>query len=71
MVEHDAGIQQPPSVAEQGRRLEEKFTALVEAAYGSARTRAIIGLVDRLDALTDIGELGAACFHETANVAVN
>ncbi len=64
-AEHDAGIADA-SVTEQGRRLEEKFMALVEPLYGAARTRAIIGLVDRLDSLSDIGELNAACGHETA-----
>ena len=65
VAEHDAGIA-APDVAEQGRRLREKFTALVEPLYGTARTKAIIGLVDRLDSLRDIGELTAACGFETA-----
>ena len=64
-AEHDAGIADP-SVTEQGRRLEEKFTALVEPLYGPAKTRTIIGLVNRLDSLSDIGELNAACGYETA-----
>jgi 2-methylcitrate dehydratase PrpD len=64
-IEHDAGIADP-SVSRQSQRLQEKFTALVEPLYGTARTRAIIGLVDRLDGLSDIGELARACEAETA-----
>ena len=69
-AEHDAGIADP-SVARQGRRLEEKFTALVEPLYGTAKTRMIIGLVNRLDALSDIGELAAVCGSETAKIAAH
>ena len=69
-VEHDAGIA-APDVGEQGRRLREKFTSLVEPLYGAARTRVIIGLVDRLDSLANIGELTAACAAETAMTAAH
>lgn len=68
-VEYDAGIA-AASVSEQGRRLEEKFTALVEPLYGASRTKAIIALVNRLDSLDDVGDLAAACSSETAIVSV-
>ncbi len=64
-AEHDAGIA-APDVAAQGKRLREKFTALVEPLYGTARTREIIELVGRLDNLSDVGQLAAACRPETA-----
>jgi 2-methylcitrate dehydratase PrpD len=63
-VEHDAGIP-AASVAEQGRRLEEKFMALVEPLYGKARAKKITKLVGRLEEIEDIGDLMRACAPAT------
>jgi 2-methylcitrate dehydratase PrpD len=57
---HDAGIP-ADDVAEQGRRLAEKFTSLAEPVLGSARTRDLIGEIDRLDALSDLRGLMRLC----------
>ncbi len=64
-AEHDAGIA-ATDIAGQGQRLVEKFTALVEPLYGTTRCSEIIALVNRLDELTDVGTLAAACRAETA-----
>lgn len=64
-AEHDAGIA-ATDIAGQGQRLVEKFTALVEPLYGTTRCSEIIALVNRLDELTDVGPLAAACRAETA-----
>ncbi len=55
---HDSGI---PStdVADQGRRLEEKFNALVEPVLGSNRASALISDIARFEALGDVRNLMA------------
>ena len=45
---YDAGV--PASdIAEQGRRLEEKFSSLAEPILGGAKTRDLIGEIGRID----------------------
>jgi 2-methylcitrate dehydratase PrpD len=57
---HDAGV--PASdIAEQGRRLEEKFVALADPILGGARTRDLIGEIGRLDALPDMRGVMGLC----------
>ena len=48
-------------VADQGRRLEEKFTALVEPIRGRGRAADLLGEINRLDALKDVRGLMALC----------
>jgi 2-methylcitrate dehydratase PrpD len=55
---HDAGIP-ATEAADQGRRLEEKFTGLVEPVLGSQRCNALISKIDGFEALGDIRELMA------------
>ena len=57
---HDSGI---PSddVADQGKRLEEKFNALVEPVLGANRSSALISDIGRFEELGDIrGLMGLA-----------
>jgi 2-methylcitrate dehydratase PrpD len=57
---HDAGV--PASdVAEQGRRLAEKFTSLAEPVLGAAKTRDLISEIDRFDALGDLRGVMRMC----------
>jgi 2-methylcitrate dehydratase PrpD len=57
---HDSGV--PASdIAEQGRRLEEKFTSLAEPILGTAKTRDVIGEVSRFDALSDVRGIIRRC----------
>jgi 2-methylcitrate dehydratase PrpD len=50
---HDAGV--PTSdIDEQGRRIEEKFIALVEPILGGAKTRDLLGEIGRFEALRDL-----------------
>lgn len=53
---HDAGV---PSadVGAQGRRLAEKFDALVDPVLGGERTAALRGAIEGLDGLADAGEV--------------
>jgi 2-methylcitrate dehydratase PrpD len=53
---HDAGV---PSadIAAQGERLGAKFDALAEPVLGAARARELRSAIDRLDALSDAGEI--------------
>jgi 2-methylcitrate dehydratase PrpD len=53
---HDAGI---PSadIAAQGERLAAKFDALAEPVLGTARARELRRAIDRLDTLSDSGEI--------------
>ena len=53
---HDAGV--PSSdLREQGRRLEAKFTSLAAPVLGAARAREVLERVQRLEELSDVGEL--------------
>ena len=57
---HDSGV--PASdVAEQGRRLAEKFTSLAEPILGGAKTRDLIGEIGRFDALSDLHGMMKLC----------
>jgi 2-methylcitrate dehydratase PrpD len=59
-AQHDAGV--PASdTTEQGRRLEEKFAALVEPILGTDRTTALITEISRLEALGDVRSLLDMC----------
>jgi 2-methylcitrate dehydratase PrpD len=57
---HDAGVP-AADVLEQGKRLEQKFHALVDPILGAARAREIVGLVGRFDNLADTRALAKAC----------
>lgn len=59
-AEHDSGVA-ATDVGEQGRRLQEKFAALVEPRFGVDRSRQLIACVSRLDALADFRELMRLC----------
>jgi 2-methylcitrate dehydratase PrpD len=63
-LDYDAGVP-TTNVDEQGRRLEEKFRALVEPLYGRLRTARIIDIVHSLDTLRNIRELVDACAAPT------
>lgn len=59
-AEHDSGM--PASdVAAQGRRLEEKFLALVEPAFGTARSGQLVERIRGLEALPDVRALMQLC----------
>ena len=57
---HDAGIP-AADVAEQGRRLEEKFTALADPILGANRVSRLLGAVAELDRAPNVKELMALC----------
>jgi 2-methylcitrate dehydratase PrpD len=57
---HDAGIP-APDVDEQGRRLAEKFDALVAPLVGAERAAALRDKIARLDEVADVGELTELC----------
>jgi 2-methylcitrate dehydratase PrpD len=59
-AKYDAGIP-AADVAEQGRRLVQKFHALVDPILGAGRARQIVDHVQRLDTLPDLRGLGALC----------
>jgi len=52
----DAGIPNP-DIADQGRRLAEKFDALATPVVGTARARELREAVAGLDRLADVGVL--------------
>ncbi len=59
-AQYDSGV--PASdVADQGRRLEEKFAALVEPILGRGKAGDLLGAIDRLDTLADLRGLTALC----------
>jgi 2-methylcitrate dehydratase PrpD len=59
-AQHDAGI--PASdVAQQGRRLEAKFAALVDPVLGTDRTARLIADIARMEHLPDLRGMLAAC----------
>jgi 2-methylcitrate dehydratase PrpD len=57
---HDSGVP-AADVAEQGRRLEEKFTVLVEPILGRGRAADLMGEIGRLDTRQDLRGLMALC----------
>ena len=57
---YDAGVP-AADVMEQGRRLEQKFHALVDPILGNARAREIVRLVKDFDSLPDLRGLAKAC----------
>jgi 2-methylcitrate dehydratase PrpD len=57
---HDSGVP-ATDVADQGRRLEAKFTALVEPILGRGRTGDLLGEIARLDSLPNLRGLMALC----------
>jgi 2-methylcitrate dehydratase PrpD len=57
---HDAGVP-APDVNQQGRRLEDKFSALVGPILGASRAEALRETIARLDEITDVGELARQC----------
>jgi 2-methylcitrate dehydratase PrpD len=57
---YDSGV--PASdIAEQGRRLEEKFTSLAAPILGSAKSRDLLGEIGRLEALSDLRGMMRFC----------
>ena len=59
-AQHDAGVP-AADTAEQGRRLEEKFVALVEPVLGSNTVCTLLAEVEKLEALPDVRGLMASC----------
>jgi 2-methylcitrate dehydratase PrpD len=57
---HDSGVP-ARDVDDQGRRLEEKFTALVAPVLGAKRADALRETIANLDAIRDVGELAEQC----------
>lgn len=57
---HDAGIP-AVDVADQGKRLEEKFTALADPILGANRASRLLGAVAELDRAPNLKELMALC----------
>ncbi len=59
-AQHDSGVP-ARDVADQGRRLEAKFSALVEPILGRGKAGDLLGEINRLDALKDVRGLMALC----------
>ena len=59
-AQHDSGLP-ANDVAEQGRRLEEKFAALVEPILGTTRAAAVIAEIGRFETLADVRDLARLC----------
>ncbi|HME23416.1 MAG TPA: MmgE/PrpD family protein [Acetobacteraceae bacterium] len=57
---YDSGVP-ATDIAEQGRRLEEKFTSLAEPVLGGEKTRDLIGEIGRFDTLRHLRGLMARC----------
>jgi len=57
---YDAGVP-ADDVMEQGRRLVQKFHALVDPVLGTARAREIVALVHGFDSLPDVRGLARVC----------
>lgn len=57
---HDAGIP-AVDIDDQGRRLEEKFIALVEPLIGATRANTLLHSISRIDGMRDVGELIGQC----------
>jgi hypothetical protein len=59
-AQHDSGV--PASdVADQGRRLEAKFSGLAEPILGRGKAGDLLGEINRLDTLKDVRGLMALC----------
>ena len=56
---HDSGVPWA-DVARQRRALEAKFDSLVTPVLGAAATRRLHDAIERIDTLTDVGELARA-----------
>ena len=59
---HDAGIP-AADIGEQGERLAQKFDALVEPVFGSARTRELREAIADLDRISDIANVTKLATH--------
>jgi len=59
-AQHDSGVP-ANDVAQQGKRLEAKFAALVDPVLGTARTARLIDKIDRLDTLADVRGIMRLC----------
>ena len=57
---HDSGVP-APDVNDQGRRLEDKFSALVEPLLGAKRADALRETIANLDEIQDVGDLTRQC----------
>jgi 2-methylcitrate dehydratase PrpD len=57
---HDSGVP-ATDIAEQGRRLEEKFTSLAEPILGAATARDLVDQIGRFDALRDLRGVMRMC----------
>jgi 2-methylcitrate dehydratase PrpD len=57
---YDSGVP-AGDIAEQGRRLEEKFTSLAAPILGSAKSRDLLGEIGRLEALSDLRGMMRFC----------
>ncbi len=57
---HDSGIP-AADIVEQGKRLEEKFSALAEPVLGGAKARDLLGEIGRFDALDNLRGLMRLC----------
>ena len=60
---HDAGVP-ARDVDEQGRRLEEKYSALVAPLLGAARAGSLRETIAHLDEIQDVGELARRCVRQ-------
>jgi len=57
---HDSGLP-AADTADQQRRLEEKFIALVEPVLGSARAAGLIATINGFETISDVRGLMAMC----------
>jgi 2-methylcitrate dehydratase PrpD len=57
---HDSGVP-ATDIAEQGRRLEEKFASLAEPVLGAATTRDLVGQISQFDKTNDLRGLIRMC----------
>ena len=57
---HDSGVP-ATDIAEQGRRLEEKFTSLAEPILGGTTTRDLIGEIGEVRRLSDLRGVMRMC----------
>jgi 2-methylcitrate dehydratase PrpD len=57
---YDSGVP-ADDIDEQGRRLAEKFVSLAEPVLGLAKTRDLLGALQRIDTLPDLRGVMAAC----------
>ncbi|MFL5279744.1 MAG: MmgE/PrpD family protein [Rhodopila sp.] len=59
-AQHDSGVP-ATDVAQQGQRLEAKFSALVDPVLGTAHTARLIDKIGRLDTLADVRGIMRLC----------